>query len=279
MTHKEFHDAWQNLIFTPLDISNPPCESQKLAEFMSMFPGHSHEDQVYKFLTGEAPVRSHYDKVEFNFFRSFHVINTIFPKPWRCDLFAEMFPEVSDWIETLPLAPEKRFNFGWINQLSAPDVPDIDISQTCNIHVDEPGSFGLRWFKNNLDNNLYFYGTRPDVTIPSLVESCTGNKTSWNLYHDQKNTYHADHGIPRANHNFYNEPRKISTASDTGFMLGQHRAAHVIRNESHCNKCTFILETVGKLEDRWLWSELNELVEKSIDNYPGETIWHEDFCD
>lgn len=279
MNHQEFHDKWKNLIFTPLDLPGPPCDSDLLAEFMSEYPGYSHEDNMHLTMHGYYPQRDHDPHTEYDFYRSFHVINTKIQKPWKCEVFAEMFPDVPQWLASLPMAPQKRFAFGWINQLSQCDVPDVNLSTTSNIHVDEPGSFGLRWFSNNLDNNLYFYGTKPDTNIPDIISQKPGVNTSLEMYHDTNNTTLTDHGIPRANHNFYTEPKKINVHANTGFMLGQHKAAHVIKTESHAHKCTFIVEPIGRLEDRWMWSELDLIVSQSVKNHPTKTIWHEDFCD
>ncbi|MCP4832516.1 MAG: hypothetical protein GY886_09920 [Gammaproteobacteria bacterium] len=279
MEYQEFHAKWQNLIFTPLDISNPPCDAQQLQKFMDMYPGHSHEDNMNHIVHGAYPERNHDPETLYDFYRSFHVINTKFSKPWKCEVFAEMFPDIPEWLRSLPLAPEKRFAFGWINQLRDQDVPDINFKTTSNIHVDEPGSFGLRWFFNNSDNNLYFYGTKPDITIPDIITSNPNTDTNYHLYHDTINNQLNSDDIPRANNNFYSKPIKISTTSHTSFMLGQQKAAHVIKSESHNYKSTFILEPLGRFEDRWLWSELDHIVEQSVNNHRSETIWHEDFCD
>lgn len=277
MNYQEFHDKWKNLIFTPMDIPIPPCDTKKLQEFIDLYPGQSHDEKMQLKRHGKVLYKRNHDDLEmYNFFRSFHVIDTMPATPIICEVFAEMFPDVPEWLESLPLAPGKRFLFGWVSQL--PPSLDSDSKVTSTIHVDEAGSFGLRWFINNFDNNLYFYGTKPDITIPDIIASDPNEKTSYGAYHDTLNTQYNNHDIPRANKYFYSEPIKISTQPHTGFMLGQHKAAHVIKPESHPHKCTFIVQPVGKLEDRWLWSDLNQIVEQSVKNHSTETIWHEDFC-
>ena len=280
MDYQEFHAKWQNLIFTPMDIPIPPCDPQQLQKFMDMYPGHSHDEKMQRKRLGKVMhKRNNRESEMYNFFRSFHVIDTMPDTPLICEDFAEMFPDVPKWLESLPLAPGKRLLFGWISQLAQSVVPNLDTSITSTIHVDEAGSFGLRWFINNTDNNLYFYGTKPDITLPSIIASKSHEKPSHFIYHDKINTQYNKHDIPRPSEHFYSDPIKISTKPHTGFMLGQQKAAHVIKSESHPHKCTFIVQPIGKLEDRWLWPELNQIIEQSVKNHPSETIWHEDFCD
>lgn len=276
MEHAEFIQKWQNLIFTPLDLPQPPCDKLLLREFMQMFPGHNHEDYVKHHVYGKVPVRNHDPDVEYEFFRSFRVVNNILP--WYCEVFADMFPDIPLWLSTLPMVPGKRFSFGWISQLEESDDSSINTMEYSNIHVDEPGSVGLRWFLNNTDNNLFFYATNHDITIPEIISQNPGVQQSKKLYHDNLDRVNPWHGIPQANHYFLSDPISINTSADTAFMLGQTKAAHVIKKESHDDKCTFIVEPAGNLEHRWDWQKLNTLIETSIENHPTETIWHEDFC-
>jgi len=280
MQFDEFHKRWEKLVFVPMDIGMPPLEYEKICEFMDMFPDHEHENYFRRSL-GAEPLIQDYDKEKnFDFFRSFRVYSNKPPYAWQCPIFKEMFPDLESWFETLPLAPGKRLSFGWISQLS----PEYNTNfPTSLIHIDEPGNFGFRWFQGNLDNNLYFYGTRGDITIPEIMDLNSNpndpNDLQWNLFHNTTDASLNSQGLPKANQHFYNCARRIDCPEHTGFILGQTRAAHVIKRESNHNKVTYILEPVGRLEDRWLWQEVSDIIERSIDLYSNQVIWHEDLCD
>lgn len=275
MQYPEFHARWEKLVFVPLDIPMPPCDHDLICEYMSQFPGRDHENYMRKQL-GYGPLTpEEWLDTEFDYFRSFRVFSNKPHFDWRCEIFREMFPDVEEWFQTLPLETGKRLSFGWINQLT----PEYNKTYpTSNIHTDEPGSFGLRWYSGNTDNNMYFYGTRNDITIPE-IDDLANSDFSWDRYHNTQDQSLNAQGLPRANHNFYEHAVPVDAPENCGFILGQNRAAHVIKTESQHNKITYIIEPIGRQEHTYLWQDVSDIIERSIDLYPDQVIWHEDLCD
>jgi hypothetical protein len=278
MSHQEFMHRWRDLIFTPIDIPGPPCDPELIAEFMADWPGTSYHRHVIKSIHGPDHTDIPYDpNTEWDFFQSFVVKNSSAEFPWHDTDFQAMFPDVSDWIQTLPMVPDKNYAFGWVAQLPTDTISQTNHMNTSMIHTDETGSVGLRWFKQNTDNNLYFYETKQGMTLEEIYElSVPETKYCLDLYHSPDQTPDPDTGLPRPNEYFKPQAHKVHTRPDTGFMLQQQNACHVIKKESQQAKYTFIVEPVGNFEHRWDWYQLDQIVTQSIDAHPTEVIWRSD---
>ena len=278
MSHQEFMHQWRDLIFTPIDIPGPPCDPELIAEFMHDWPGTTYHKHVLDSIhTPERTGQTYDSNTEWDFFQSFVVKNSSTELPWHDTRFQKMFPDVPDWIQTLPMTPDKNYAFGWIAQLPTAEIIQTNPGNTSMIHTDETGSVGLRWFKQNTDNNLYFYETKPEYTIQEIYDlSLPETKYCMDLYHSPDRSVDPDTGLPRPNKYFKPQSVRINTRPDTGFMLQQANACHVIKKESQQAKYTFIVEPIGNFEHRWDWYRLNEIVTQSILRHPDEVIWRSD---
>lgn len=284
MDHFQFTEKYKNLIFTPLDIPPPPVDKDKFKQWHEQRPLYEVEftnrfsppDYIYTWEQHLEILKS----CKFTLFDSFHVQvqnNTI---QWKDPEFFDQFPEVEEWFKCLPLPePNKRFVFGWLSQTPSDLLNQLNKPLFSPIHIDELNSFGLRWFLNNTQNNLYFYGTKPDITMADFYDQERGDIQTYTQTHCPSGAVN-QWGLPVPNENFLSTPIRINTRADTGFMMGQIKAAHVIKHElDNRDKATFIVQPIGLKEHRWNWSKLDKIVQQSIKKYPEETIWYEDFCD
>lgn len=277
MNYTEFLAKWKDLIFTPLDLETPfPLSSDQLLEYTKLYPGHAHEAMIHKTLYNKVRPDFDYtanDPNDFEFFASYRIINRgeIYDK-----IFCEKYPQVFEWFDTLPMPPGKKFTFGWITQLEE-DVIKLSNKNMCSaLHVDECMGFGLRLFFNNKDNNLFYYGVKPEYNVQTIKE----NKDPYHnvgAFHSSDYSLNEKFQVPNANECFFENPIQINVGCETGFGMVQARAVHVIKKESHSDKITMIIEPVGDIKDHWDWEKVDRLLEHSVNKYPEQSIWYEDF--
>ena len=270
MTHDDFKNKWENLIFAPLDLPVPPIELNKLIDWCDSNPNfeRQHAEKLLgkKYSDEEWEVRNWGGG--YTFWQSYFVKHVM--TGWDQD-FLTHFPEIQKWLDTLPIKEGKRFTFGFLRQYDTETLKEKKQFPNSTMHVDENASFGLRWFLNNNQNNLYFH--------PFSVD----NKTAMDNYIDWPVTENGSvkitsQGLPYPNPKYFSSKTlRVNTRKNTAFLLGQVKAAHSIQHEITNDKFTFIVQPIGNIEHRWDWQKVDEILVKSIAKYPEEVIWHEDF--
>lgn len=270
MNHEEFKNKWKNLIFAPLNLPCPPIDVDKLTEWTNN--NADHERKFYENIEGKPFTDEYWEERTWGargaLWESYFVHD-----PWQGDYgdFFDHFPDVKDWFKTLPLVEGKRLTFGFLKQRDTTVLQEKNQYLSSTIHTDEVGSFGLRWFLNNQQNNLFFYPAKVEIDGVITKQLQRFNEAGTVLY--------TDDNVPLPNEDLlYPNYVKVNTRKDTAFILGQLKAAHWIKHESSLiDKYTFIVNPIGILEHRWDWTKVDAILTESIKTHPDEVIYHNDF--
>ena len=271
MNHTEFVNKWKNLIFSPLNIPCPPIDTDILTEWTNN--NADHERKFYECIEGKPFTDDSWEEITWGdrtaLWESYFVHD-----PWQGDYgdFFDHFPDVKEWFKTLPLVEGKRLTFGFLKQRNKAILQEKNQYLSSSVHIDEVGSFGLRWFLNNQQNNLFFYPAKTEISSNELGASLQ----LMDKYGSMKFT---KDNAPLPNENLlYPDYVQINTRKDTAFILGQVKAGHWIRHESSpVDKYTCIVKPIGTMEHRWDWAKMDAILTESIKTYPDEVIYHNDF--
>lgn len=273
MDFLSFKKKYNDLIFAPLDFPVPPLDIDKLLQWSKNRPDFEYEELAARYPDA---TKEKFDKMmqesAFPLVTSYRVCRS--QSGWNEEFIAD-FPQILDWVETLPLVKGKRFTFGWLYQNDVDYLKNLNKPLCSPIHVDEIGGFGLRYYLGNKKNNLFFYGTKNTIhDVPNITNDNFSTDVITHLHIDNKLQFSKE-GYPIPNENFYNKPVKINTTENTSFILGQEKAAHFIMHE-HTPKFTFIVQPIGKIEHRYDWNAIDKNIQTVFQAKPEEFIWYED---
>lgn len=195
---------------------------------------------------------------------------------WNYD-FDKHFPEIANFVNELPVVGEKHF--GFIRQRPMHEIQAVNPHGVSHIHTDEHGGFGLRFYINSFNNDLYFYGLR-DGEIPEFIERRKQEVSSFgnvDIFHKTEggNPVVAA-GVPLAHESFYPTPVKSRLRDPNSvFLLNNIKAAHFVKLES-TNKLTFLIQGRTSIEKRYDWARLDKDIQNSLREKPAEFLYYDD---
>jgi hypothetical protein len=207
----------------------------------------------------------------FPFFNSFRVCT---PHNGWDEEFVDSFPDILDWSRSLPLVEGKKFTFGWLYQYPRDYLTNSKKPLCSPIHVDEIGGFGLRYYLENNDNNLFFYGTKTSIKDVKDIDNpdVPTHKKTHKFVKEEMQFTEQDYPVPCDY--FFNKAVRINTRKNTSFLLGQEKAAHFIMHEQQ-PKFTFIVQPVGKLEHRYDLAQIDKNIQATLLERADEFIWYD----
>ena len=233
---------WRNLIFSPLDLPDPPDVD------MDKFLAWHSDQKEYMLLHNQNRINS--TKLyggycwHVSWAKWYTTYNT--DKPWICD-FDKRFPDLVEYLELFPFKQAKSISF--LNQLSGATVQP---------HTDPDELWGMRFYlKNKNKDALYFSRTKEvsDRQIRTMEDS------NGNLLTEKRNylDYCKDEKL------YATFPKE-----QCAWMLNSSRAWHGVDKNPTPTGSRITCTIMGEYDK----DKLFELLERSTKKHKDYQIWY-----
>lgn len=287
MDRQEFCKLYDNLLFVPLEVRHPPVDPALLGKWCE-----ESNDSV-KLRTQNLSPEERMEKLrEFNNTKNIFSFASIYSLTNGDGTFKQSFlnyfPDFVEWFESLTFIKKspKDFRMGVLRQDTQEFIYRSDLHSHSPIHHDQPGTFGLRIYFNNNNNNMYMIPRK----VPHEYYGEVDPKIKKDVYNDvlhkkdeNGDIVMTDNGFPVPADEYHSVYLRARTPNkDTIFMLNDARCAHVVmkeydvRPEHQDEKYTMLLLARNEHDDLFDWDELHKVIQQSIEKNSEYVVWWDD---